>query len=301
MYFIKVSDTKVIKSMEEYIKLIEKEKKQIDTQTIDFRFNELIIEDIEENYRRLSTTFDSKKLAKEAANKFRLKEELNDSANQNGTLSNQNKNVGFEEIQIDFENISTTEHDPKVKDSTTIEKEDQMIFNSGSKTPKDFRVNSASVPARIYIPSYQSSSIKSRGSAGIVGEIDSDDSFFISEQSHRNHHNLKQNETFSKLLLINEKDEFFENWNNFYSNDFVEAFESLYKEYNATINKNKKLGHGFGEPITLVKNKNNGGVNENLLFRFIKDFDVNLFKGYNNTYSKVYEDTSIKADLLKIS
>ena len=286
--------------MEEYIKLIDKQKQEKNNKTINLKFNELIIEDLEEDYRRMSNTFDSKNLAEEAANKFRLK-------GQSNALPNQIHNDGFEELHFDFDDISTTApahvhaHDTAaiVKDATTVQ--DQIIFNgSGSKAPKDFRVNSASVPARINTPSDYNSANKFRDSAGKGSEIDSEDSFLIYEH----HHHLKQNEalmlsSFTKLLLIDEKDEFFDNWSNFYSNEFIEAFESLYKEYNANLHKNRKLDYEFGDPITFVKNRDDGSVNQNLLFKFIEDFDANLFEGYSNTYSKEYDENSIKEGLWK--
>jgi len=173
------------------------------------------------------------------------------------------------------------------------------LENSPGKRSKDFKFDSITLPPNMMNNPERQISAVSGKSDGRTDEVDSDENSPMLAENHQRPHNheMKFLPSFSKLLMIDEKDDFFDNWTNFYSPEFPEAFESLYKEY-VTMNANRKLNAGFGEPIAVVKMKDEDGGVTNTLFD-VKDFDGLLFESYVNTYSKEYEEAGNKAGMWK--
>ena len=106
-----------------------------------------------------------------------------------------------------------------------------------------------------------------RKSIGIMNASDRDGSLLVQE-----HHHLKQHEaivlsSFSKLLLIDENDDFLDDQDDFIRMIALNIY--LYKEYVIQICNIIKLDIGFGEYIILMKNRENDYGDEKVFILYL--------------------------------
>jgi len=282
----RVSDTKMLKSMEEYIRLLETQNNDFEIAPLDIKLNELVFEQLEEDYARISNTWETKNIAEEVAKEYALKQ--------------QNRNA--EDIENDPEQAEESqiqENEGTIKDPRPSSSSVQS--NQASLSPGNYnieRVGVQSLPARLESspPRRQNDSLRSENLSSDIGSDDA--SPWIAAKGKLNESDTAIFVSFMQLLKLDEKDEYFDNWKNFYSFDFIDAFESLYKEYIIDAERNRKTIEGFGEPIGAVKPRDDRM--ENLFAAKFNDFDVALFEAYKNTYSKEYqeENTTSRTEMI---
>jgi len=276
-----VSDAKVQKSMEEYIQLSEKKQKEPEFQTVNFKFDDFVMSNFEEDYIKISNTFDSKTIAEEVAREFKK------------NAQNQSQTNPIEEFEFNPETELKIEESQKSPVMTNVVSQDSQ--SEPNKANSNRVLYSNSLPPKL--KEEKVSPTKSRHSAG-TGQSDDGSPLLSDDHNLPQYGIVKPLPSFVKMFCLDEKDELFDDFKNFYSPEFNDEVENVYREYLGKLELKKgNSGVGFGEPIGVVKNRCDEDVEENQLFMF-EDFNVVLFESYKNTYSKEYEDGGGKGNTL---